>query len=225
MSLGTSIANEALKAALPTINRKITKAIQQKGLDPYQHVVHFEESLGKFAGAEAIVSMGLVNLRGLSSLQIESITFTDGDFHPFSDEDSTAAGSFSIKFSQDLTIEADGKLSAKAEIFGKKISHSESIEAELTDSGSTLSGSAEFVIGSLSKLEIKDFHLNELKWHLGENTIHIEGGLGKFDDLLNSVISKITEKVNTELAGQITSALKLAIQKSVDAVLPMALNG
>lgn len=228
MSIGIDIANKALKLALPSINRKITQAIQKLGLDPYQHVMHYEETLGEVAGASITAAVGLSNLRGLSSLSIERIEFTSGDFHPFDKKDSTAAGTFSIHFSQDLTLDVGGKLSGKISVktpFGTaSTSHSEPIDADLSNSGSSLSGEGDFVLGSLTNLEIKSFHLNTLDLKMGASQVEIHGTLGNFDALLNDLIQMITDKFNSELSGHITSALKLAIQEAVDAALPISLK-
>ena len=221
MSIGSSIANGAIKLALPKINNRISEAIQQQGVDPYTVVTIFEQTLGEFKGASVKASGSLNNLTGLSSLEIESLEFTDGDFNILSDKDSTAKGKFTIRFKEALSLDVKGKVSASLLFFSESVD----IKAILTNTGSTLNGEASFALGSLRKAEIKACEIDSLNWVAGESSIKFDGGLGVFNDFLDDFTETLTTKFNEELAGQISTMLKMAAQEAINAVLPVTLNG
>lgn len=219
--MGLDIKKKIKELVLKTINQKIRKAIQGQGLDPYQNVAHFDANIGKIEykgiGVSADASLSLSNLRGLSSLEMTDLTFTDGDFKII--HDSHVTGDFAFKFNADLTLDIEGKITAGLIIGSLK----ESVEAELIDSGASLTGSANFTFGKITSPEIKDVHLNVLQLDIGDVKVNINGSLGVFEPLANKFISFVEDKFKEEVQNQVMTGLKLAIQKVIDAALPIKL--
>ncbi|MEZ4688025.1 MAG: hypothetical protein R3B47_18775 [Bacteroidia bacterium] len=187
--------------------------------------MHYEESLGEVAGNGVSASFGLQNLRGLSSIEISEIKFSELDANLFSKEDATAKGTFALQFEQPLSLDAEGKVIGKVSLGPISGSKSESIDADLKNSGSKVSGEADFVLGSVSDLEVKSFTIDNLKLHMGDNKVELHGSLGMFNPLLDDLTGVITERFNSELSGHIASVLKLTIQEAVNSALPMKLKG
>jgi len=227
MSLKDKIASGLIQKGLPIINKKVGKTIQDNGLDPYQSVTHFETTIGSIGDSAITAALNLRNLSGLSSLTIRSIQLAKKELDADDHGASATTATFSIDFAKDLTMDISGSLNGKLKVslgpFSVDKNQSVGLSATLTNSGSTIEGTADVEFGKLTDLEIKSIDITALTLKMGTNKVEFEGSLGIFDALTISAMDAISKQFQSELEGHISTALKMAIQDSLSAVMPMKL--
>lgn len=211
-----TILNNLIEAFIPTLNDKLPDWISSQGLDPMASVISGDDTLGKInlgiCTASAKASYDVKNMKGLSSLQIDSATLViDDDASPSS---ITGTISMDAKLGDSLTTDAGGKIKAACGILSESVGISGSADASGVTGTIELNYTASV---SSSEAELLNLDITSMSLNYSDLKVKIDG-LGIFNDFLEPLedlifgvlgdwikdtLSGVVEPIITSLLGDL----------------------
>lgn len=214
--------NSLIAVLLPLINKELPGTIVSEGLDPLEKVDSGSDKLGKInlgiCKAKAKASYDIEDMKGLSSMEIKSMTITSiGSTSNLSSVSGTM--SIYVQLNSNLSTKVSGKFKASC----SGISSSEKISGKATAKGVTGNGEVSFESTlSESKGEscLNTIKVTKLNFKYKDIDVKIDG-LGVFNDFLKPLVDAIDDLFGEYIVDDLTPVVKNALNKELKKILPV----
>lgn len=215
------LLNKMVTAMLPVINTGIQNAIIGGNLDPWGQVANGNDNFGSIdlgiCDASANGHYNVNNMRGLSSITIDSFVLSSLGEHPDNSNELHGIVNLSAFLARDLSANAGGDIEAKCGFLHPSVGISGS--ANVSGAVARASGSFTASINSgsvcLNSVTISDLRVS----YSGVN-IDIDG-LGIFNFVLRPLIDAISSLFRGPITDAIGGALRPVLNDQINKVMPL----
>jgi hypothetical protein len=214
------LLNQMIAGMLPQINGAIQQNIRSNNLDPWGQVAHGSEGIGSIdliiCDASVGANYNVGNMRGLSSITINSITVSNTQDDP--QDPAKLVGNISVvaSMAQNLNAGLWGNVEAKCGFAHPSVS----IDGSATVSGLRASAAGFFSASQTDDaLCLDSISVSNMNVDYSELSVHIDS-LGVFGFLLDPLVNVIVGAFKGQITGAIASALKPAVNSEVNKMLP-----
>lgn len=220
--------NLLLAELVPVLNEELPAFIVGEGLDPLKNVVSGTDNLGKInlgiCTAEAKASYSITNMKGLSSIQIETLTL---DSCEINGDESTEAltqvvGTLwvSAKLTSNLSADVGGSIKASCGGISEKVG----ISGTVTAKGVTGSGAATCTATvAADQACCTTLTITQLSLNYKDIDVSIDG-LGIFNDLLDPLVDLINDVFGSYIKDELSSITKSALNSLLKDTLPLCVS-
>lgn len=213
---------------IPILNKELPPFIVSEGLDPMKTVVSGSDDLGKInlgiCTAKAEADYSITNMKGLSSLVIETLTLDSCEINGDESTDTLTEvlGTLSVsaRLTSNLSADVSGSIKASCDGISEKVG----ISGTVTAKGVSGSGQGSFTAtvaahqSCCTKLTITKLNLN-----YKDIDVSIDG-LGIFNDLLDPLVDAINDLFGSYIKDELSSVVKNVLNGLLKDTLPLCVS-